>query len=135
MNYKIIEIEGIGEAYAEKLQAAGITTVAEYLEATAHPKGRKDLAEKTGISDKLILKWANHADLFRIPGIAGQFAELLEAAGVDTVKELRHRNASSLAAKVAEINEEKRLCGRVPTEKEIAKMIDAAKELDPVMTY
>lgn len=135
MTYKIIEIEGIGDAYAEKLQKAGIETVAQYLEATANPKGRKDMAEKTGISDKLILKWANHADLFRIPGIAGQFAELLEASGVDTVKELRHRNAASLTAKLEEVNEQKHLCGRVPSEKEVAKMIEAAKELNPVMTY
>lgn len=135
MTYKIIEIEGIGDAYAEKLQKAGIETVAQYLEATAAPKGRKEMAEKTGISDKLILKWANHADLFRIPGIAGQFAELLEAAGVDTVKELRHRNAASLTAKLEEVNAQKKLCGRVPSEKEVAKMIEAAKELEPVMTY
>lgn len=135
MYYKIIEIEGIGESYAEKLNTAGIETVAQYLDATASPKGRKELAEKTGISDKLILKWANHADLFRIPGIAGQFAELLEASGVDTVKELRHRNPESLAAKLAEVNEQKHLCGRVPAEKEVAKMIEAAKELPPVMTY
>lgn len=77
----------------------------------------------------------NHADLFRIPGIAGQFAELLEASGVDTVKELRHRNPASLTAKLEEVNEQKHLCGRVPSEKEVAKMIEAAKELDPVMTY
>lgn len=135
MNYKIIDIEGIGESYAEKLKSAGIETVAQYLDATASPKGRKNLAVKTGISDKLILKWANHADLFRIPGIAGQFAELLEASGVDTVKELRHRNASALAAKLEEVNGEKHLCGRVPSEKEVAKMIEAAKNLPPVMTY
>lgn len=135
MNYKIIDIEGIGESYAEKLKSAGIETVAQYLDATASPKGRKDLAVKTGISDKLILKWANHADLFRIPGIAGQFAELLEASGVDTVKELRHRNAAALAAKLEEVNGEKHLCGRVPPEKEVAKMIEAAKNLPPVMTY
>ena len=86
-------------------------------------------------SEKLILKWTNHADLFRINGIGPQFAELLEAAGVDTVKELRHRVAANLAAKVAEVNEEKHLCGRVPAEVEIQKMIDQAKELEPRMTY
>jgi len=135
MNYKIIDIEGIGDAYAPKLQAEGINTVEQLLDRCAAPAGRKELAEKTGISEKLILKWTNHADLFRINGIGPQFAELLEAAGVDTVKELRHRVAANLAAKVAEVNEEKHLCGRVPVESEIQKMIDQAKELEPRMTY
>ena len=135
MNYKIIEIEGIGDAYAPKLQAEGIDTVEQLLDRCAGPKGRKELAEKTGISEKLILKWTNHADLFRVNGIGPQFAELLEAAGVDTVKELRNRVAANLAAKVAEVNEVKHLCGRVPVESEIQRMIDQAKELEPRMTY
>ena len=135
MNYKIIDIEGIGDVYAPKLIAAGIETVEQLLDACEGPTGRKFIAEKTGISEKLILKWTNHADLFRINGIGPQFAELLEAAGVDTVKELRHRVAANLAAKVAEINEQKHLCGRVPAEAEIQKMIDQAKELPPRMTY
>ena len=135
MDYKIIDIEGVGDVYAEKLIAAGINKVSELLEKCAAPEGRKALAEATGISPKLILKWTNHADLFRINGIGPQFAELLEAAGVDTVKELRHRVAANLAAKVAEVNHEKHLCGRVPAEAEIQKMIDQAKELPPRMTY
>ena len=135
MAYKIIDIEGVGDVYAEKLIAAGIEKVEQLLDKCAAPAGRKALAEATGISEKLILKWTNHADLFRINGIGPQFAELLEAAGVDTVKELRHRVAANLAAKVAEVNEEKHLCGRVPAEAEIQKMIDQAKELPPRMTY
>ena len=135
MNYKIVDIEGIGEAYAPKLISEGVESVEQMLDRCAAPAGRKELAEKTGISEKLILKWTNHADLFRINGIGPQFAELLEAAGVDTVKELRHRVAANLAAKVAEVNEEKHLCGRVPAEVEIQKMIDQAKELEPRMTY
>ena len=135
MAYRINEIEGIGESYALKLEEAGIKTTADLLERCATPKGREEVAETTGISKKLILKWANHADLFRIKGVAGQFAELLEAAGVDTVKELRHRNAENLEAKMTEINEAKNLCNRVPTATELQKMIDQAKELDPVMTY
>ena len=86
MKYNIIDIEGVGDAYAEKLKAAGIKTVDGLLEAGATAKGRKNLAETTGISEKLILRWVNHADLFRINGVGPQFAELLEAAGVDTVK-------------------------------------------------
>ena len=113
MGYKIEQIEGIGAVYAEKLQAAGV--------------------KKTGISEKLILKWTNHADLFRINGIAGQFAELLEAAGVDTVKEFRHRVPANLHAKVTEVNAEKNLCNRVPSLSELEKMIAQAKELEPIM--
>ncbi len=135
MNYKIIDIEGIGKAYAPKLIAEGIETVEQLLDACDTPAGRKALAQKTGISEKLILTWTNHADLFRINGIGPQFAELLEAAGVDTVKELRHRVAANLAAKLVEVNDEKHLCGRVPAEAEIQRMIDQAKELPPRMTY
>lgn len=135
MAYKIVEIEGIGNVYAEKLEAAGIKTTEDLLENAATPKQRKELAEKTEISEKLILKWANHADLFRIKGVAGQFAELLEAAGVDTVKELRHRVAANLQPKMEEINEAKNLCNRVPSVSEVEKMIAQAKELEPKLTY
>lgn len=135
MKYKIEVIEGIGDVYAEKFRAAGVPTVEALLEKAATKKGRMALAEATGISEKLVLKFANHADLMRIKGIGGQFAELLEAAGVDTVKELRHRKAANLAAAIAEVNEERHLVGRVPSEKEVAKMIDQANNLEPVMTY
>ncbi|MBP3711524.1 MAG: DUF4332 domain-containing protein [Bacteroidaceae bacterium] len=135
MTYKIIDIEGVGEAYAPKLIKAGIATVAQLLEKGATPKGRAALAEETGISEKLILKWTNHADLFRIKGVGPQFAELLEAAGVDTVKEFRHRVADNLAQKMLETNEAKKLVRRVPSAKELVKMIEQAKALKPVMTY
>lgn len=135
MSYKIEEVEGIGAAYAQKLEAAGIKTTEALLEKAASKKGRVALAEETGISEKLILKWANHADLFRIKGVAGQFAELLEAAGVDTVKELRHRVATNLHAKLVEINDAKNLCNRVPAVSEVERMIEQAKTLDPIMTY
>lgn len=135
MGYKIDQIEGIGEVYAKKLQEAGINTTDELLEKCAGKSGRSMLAEDTGISEKLILKWTNHADLFRINGIAGQFAELLEAAGVDTVKELKHRIPANLHAKVTEVNNEKNLCNRVPSEAELTKMIEQAKELEAIITY
>jgi predicted flap endonuclease-1-like 5' DNA nuclease len=135
MDYKIIDIEGIGDVYAQKLIAAGINKVSELLEKCAAPKGRKALAEETGISEKLILKWTNHADLFRINGVGPQFAELLEAAGVDTVKEFRHRVAENLQPKLEETNAAKNICNRVPAVSEIQKMIDQAKELEPKMTY
>ena len=135
MDYKIIDIEGVGEVYAEKLVAVGINKVSELLDKCAAPKGRKELAEATGISEELILKWTNHADLFRINGVGPQFAELLEAAGVDTVKEFRHRVAENLQPKLVEVNEQKNICNRVPAVSEVQKMIDQAKELEPRMTY
>ncbi|MBO5796241.1 MAG: DUF4332 domain-containing protein [Bacteroides sp.] len=135
MGYKIEQIEGIGAAYAEKLNAAGIKTTEDLLEKCASRKGRLAIAEETGISAKLILKWTNHADLFRINGIAGQFAELLEAAGVDTVKEFRHRVPANLQPKLEAVNAEKNLCNRVPSVTELEKMIAQAKELEPLITY
>lgn len=135
MAYKVVEIEGVGEVYAEKLVAAGINSVDDLLAKCATPAGRKALAEETGISGKLILKWANHADLIRIHGVGPQFAELLEAAGVDTVKELRHRKAENLVAKLEEVNAEKNLVNRVPSLAEVTKMIAEAGELEVVMTY
>ena len=135
MAYKIIDIQGVGEVYAEKLIAAGIETIDDLLEKGKTPKGRKELEEATGITGKLILTWVNHADLCRIKGIGPQFSELLEAAGVDTVKELSHRNAANLAATMLEVNEKEHRTKRVPTEVEIQRMIDQAKELPGVVTY
>ena len=135
MIYKIVDIEGIGPVYAEKLIAAGIKTDKDLLEKCAKPAGRKALAEETGISPKLILTWTNHCDLMRIYGVGPQFSELLEAAGVDTVKEFRNRKAENLQPKLEEVNNEKNLCNRVPSLKEVIKMIDQAKKLEPVMEY
>ena len=135
MTYKIIDIQGIGPVYAEKLIGIGIETVDQLLEKGADAKGRQAIEDATGIRHDLVLTWVNHADLFRVKGIGPQFAELLEAAGVDTVKALRNRNAANLAAKMAEVNEEKHLTRRTPVEKEIQKFIDIASELEPKVTY
>jgi predicted flap endonuclease-1-like 5' DNA nuclease len=135
MSYKIQEIEGIGPAYADKLAAADIDTTDELLKLCCDAKGRKTTSEKTGVSESQLLKWANMADLMRISGIVSEFSELLEAAGVDTVKELRNRNAGNLAAKMAEVNEEKKLTRTVPSEKTVAGWVDQAKSLDPLITH
>lgn len=135
MDYKVIDIEGVGDSHASKLNSAGIITVSDLLAKGATAKGREALSEETGISGKLILKWVNHADLFRIKGVGPQFAELLEASGVDTVKEFRHRNADNLAAKMEEVNNAKHLTRRVPSAGELQKMIDEAATLEPVVTY
>lgn len=135
MNYKIDAIEGIGPSYAQKLAATGIRKTTDLLEACATPSGRKKMCEKTGISESLILKWTNHADLMRISGIGKQYAELLEAAGVDTVKELKNRNVANLTAKLKEANEAKKLAGNSPAESIVKKWVEQAKALDPKITY
>ena len=135
MSYSIDEIEGIGATYAGKLKEVGISTTEAYLERAKDPKGRKALAEETGIDDKRILKWANMADLMRISGVGEEYSELLEAAGVDTVKELKHRNAANLAAKMKEVNDEKKLVRQVPGESSVEKWVEQAKTLAPMMTY
>lgn len=131
----IIEIEGIGEVYAEKLKGAGVSTVEGLLEAGATRKGREALAESSGITGTLILKWVNHADLFRIKGVQKQYAELLEAAGVDSVPELSHRDPANLAKKLAEVNEAKHLVRQVPSETSVAQWVAEAKTLPRVVTH
>ncbi|MGH0032175.1 MAG: DUF4332 domain-containing protein [Myxococcota bacterium] len=132
---KIEEVEGIGPAYGQKLREAGIDDTDKLLELCCTKQGRKQTAEKTGISESLVLKWANHADLFRIKGVGPEYAELLEAAGVDTVKELRNRNAANLAAKCAEVNAEKKLTRTVPSENVVSGWVDQAKELPPTIEH
>jgi predicted flap endonuclease-1-like 5' DNA nuclease len=135
MAYPIDKIEGIGPASSEKLSAAGIKTTADLLEECGSAKGRKHMAERTGLSEKQLLKWANMADLMRITGIGEEYAELLEAAGVDTVRELQHRNAESLLAKMTEVNEAKKLTRRVPTVGQVGAWIDQAKTLAPAISH
>jgi len=131
----IEDIEGIGPAYAEKLREAGVKTEEALLEQGASKKGREGLAEATGISEKLILGWVNRADLSRIKGIGSEYADLLEAAGVDTVPELATRNAANLTAKMAEVNEAKNLVRALPTEAKVADWVEQAKGLDRVVTH
>ena len=135
MNYKIDEIEGIGPAYREKLAAAGITTTEALLSACCAKAGRVGTAESTGISEKLLLTWSNMADLMRINGVGKQFAELLHAAGVDTVKELKTRRADNLSAKMAEVNAEKHLAKTSPAESLVQEWIDEAGKLEALITH
>lgn len=135
MSYKIIEIEGIGAKYAERLQAAGIYSTNDLLNACGSRKGRDETAEKTGMSASQLLKWANMADLMRVSGIGEEYSELLEAAGVDTVKELATRNAENLAVKMKEVNEAKGLTRALPGAGQVQKWVDQAKTLDPAIHY
>jgi predicted flap endonuclease-1-like 5' DNA nuclease len=132
---KLSTVEGIGETYSAKLKEAGIETTDALLEMGKTSKGRKALAEKTGISGKLILTWVNMVDLFRINGVGEEYADLLERAGVDTVPELAQRNAANLHAKMDEINEVKKLVRQVPSAAAVDQWIDEAKTLPRIVEY
>jgi len=129
------EIEGIGATYVEKLDAAGLKTTDALLAAGGTAKGRADLVAATGISEKLILRWVNMADLFRVKGVGEQYSDLLEAVGVDTVMELAQRKAENLQAKMVEVNEEKKLVRRVPTLSEVTDWVEFAKTLPRAVTH
>jgi len=132
---KLSGIEGIGEAYAAKLEDAGITSIENLLEVCCVKKGRTDIASKTGISERLVLNWVNRADLSRIKGVSTQYADLLECAGVDTVPELAQRNAENLHAKMTEVNDEKNLVRQVPSASQVEGWVAQAKELPRVITH
>ena len=132
---KVIDVEGIGPTYAKKLVEAGIITTDDLLEAGSTPKGRENLAAKTGISGKLILEWVNLSDLFRIKGVGSEYSDLLEEAGVDTVAELARRNVDNLHIKICEVNAEKKLVRRPPTLNEVKQWIEQAKKLPRKVEY
>lgn len=135
MNYSITTIEGIGPAAAKKLAKGGIKTTQALLNHCKNKKGRKAAAGTTGVSEKQLLKWTNMADLMRVRGIGEEYSELLEAAGVDTVKELRNRRADNLTEKMVAVNAKKKLVRRTPSEKVVAGWVAHAKKLKPMMTY
>lgn len=132
---KIIDIEGIGPVYAEKLQAIGIKTVEALLKAGATPKGREDIAEQTGITKTLVLEWVNHADLYRIKGVGEEYSDLLEEVGVDTVVELATRNPENLYAKIIEVNEAKKLVRRPLSQSMVSDWVLQAKGMDRAVFY
>ncbi len=131
----IVSIEGIGLAYAERLNEAGIRSTTALLKRGGNPKGRKELASALNIEESKILKWVNHADLFRIRGIGSEYADLLEAAGVDTVPELRQRNAIALYEPLVKTNEERRLVRKLPSADHVAEWVEHAKSLPRVIEY
>ncbi len=131
----LTEIEGVSTVYAQKLTDAGYATPEAFLTRCATRKGRKEVAAETGITDTLILKWANRVDLARVKGIGEQYSDLLEASGVDTVPELAQRNAANLYQKMLEINGDKRLVRKLPTESQVGDWIKEAGALPRVMEY
>ncbi|HEB64897.1 MAG TPA: DUF4332 domain-containing protein [Chloroflexi bacterium] len=132
---KIQEIEGIGPVYAEKLAQAGITTTEGLLKAAGHKGGRKALAAETGIDESMLLEWVNRADLMRVKGIGSEYSDLLEAAGVDTVKELAQRNPENLHAALTATNAEKNLVRRLPPLSAVKGWVEAAKTMEAGVTH
>ncbi len=131
----ILEIEGVGPVAAGKLTSAGVKTTESLLDKGGSAKGRKDLAAATGIDEKKILEWVNRADLMRVKGVGSEFSDLLEAAGVDTVKELAQRRADNLQEKMVEVNKQKKLVRRVPAASEVEAWVAHAKSLPGAVTY
>jgi len=135
MSYSIADLQSIDPGVAGALKAAGIRTTARLLEAAKDPKGRKRLAGKTGLDEKRILRWANLADRMRVKGIGEDYAHLLEAAGVDTIRELKYRNPANLAKAMADANTKRKLVRLLPSEKAVTRWIEHAKKLQLKITY
>ncbi len=135
INYPIADLTNGDLDGVQGLRDAGIRTTARFLDAAASPRGRKALAEKTGIAEKQILCWANKADRMRIKGIGEEFAELLQAAGVDTVRELRHRSPANLAKAMRAANDKRKLVRALPSDQAIGRWIDHAKKLPLKISY
>ena len=131
----IIDIEGIGPVNAQKLKDAGVRSVAGLLKQGGTAKGRQELADATGIEPSKLLEWVNQADLFRVRGIGSEYADLLEAAGVDTVPELRHRNANALYEKLVKTNAEKHIVRKLPTAGQVEMWVQQAKSLSRAIEY
>lgn len=131
---KIVEIEGIGKSYADKLNAAGIVTADDLVKQGAAPEARQALADKIGISVKLVAKWVSQADLFRVKGIGEEYAELVLAAGVESVQALAKQDAAALHAKVVEINKEKDLVRQAPGASQVAGWVEFAKTLPALIS-
>lgn len=128
-------IQGMGHRFATKLRKAGVRTTEALLKRGERRSGRKQLAEATGLTEKQILEWVNRADLMRVKGIGAEYSDLLEAAGVDTVKELRRRNPSTLAQRMAQLNDQEKLVRRLPTRKMVASWVGHAAALALVVKY
>ena len=135
MGYPIEDIEGIGPKYSKMLKKVGVTRTNHLLDRGAKRKGRKDLAKEAGLDEKQILKWTNMADLMRVRGVGEEYSELLEAAGVDTVKELKKRKPENLREAMAKVNTRRKLVRQMPGVAQVEKWVAHAKELPAVMQY
>ena len=135
MSYPITDIDGIEGEKAAILKSVRIRTTERLLEAARTVKGRKALAAKTGLAEKQLLCWANGADRMRIPGISKEYAELLQAAGVDTVKELRYRSPANLVRAMADANKKRKVVRLLPSEKVVCRWIESAQKLELKIKY
>lgn len=135
MAIPIKQLKGMDDQLAKKLKAKEIRDSEQFLEAAASSKQRKGLAKELGVKERTVLELANRADLSRLKGVAGIYSDLLEQAGVDTIKELATRNPENLFNKIVEVNNEKRLAGRLPTILDVAEWVEAAQEMPKVLTY
>jgi len=135
MTYPVTHIDGVGAEEAGLLKRVGIRTTAGLLEVAKSPKGRKELAARIGIDEKILLTWANCADRMRIKGVGDDYSVLIRAAGVDTVRELQHRNAKRLTEAMRNANAKRKLVDFLPSEKAVARWIEDAKRLPLKITY
>src|SRR5215475_3801927 len=135
MAYSVVGINGIGPVMADKLKKVGTRTTAKLIETAKSAKGRKELAAKSGVDEKTILRWANLADRMRIKGIGEDYAKLLQVVGVDTIKELKHRNVAKLAAAMREANKKNKLVRLLPSERRVQRWVDQARKLELKITY
>ncbi len=135
MSYPLTDIEGIDRDTAAILKSKGIRSTERLIEAARTVRGRKSLAERTGLSEKQLLSWANMADCMRVRGISKEYVDLLHAAGVDTVRELKYRNPSNLVTAMADANKKRKLVRLLPSEKVVVRWIDHAKKLPLKITY
>jgi len=128
---RIDQVAGVGQKDATKLRKLGVRTSKGLIDAAAGRKGRTDLASATGIDHRDLQQWINHSDLLRVKGVGAEYAELLVAAGVDTLRDLRRRNPTALLAKIIGLNGDSKVVQRLPTESMVEGWIEAAKDLDP----
>ena len=135
MNYKVEKIEGVGPKYAAMLLKAGVTNTKQLLDKAGTRKARKELATTCGVEETLILKWANMCDLMRIKGVGEEFSELLEVAGVDTVKELAKRRPDNLRQAMIDANTKRKLVRQLPSVAQLENWVKQAKEMPPMMSY
>ncbi len=133
--YPLEFIEGVGPAFAEKLRTIGIHNCLDLIKWGHTATGRAEIAQKSGVAGKLILEWVNHIDLYRIKGVGSEYADLLEASGVDTVVELAQRNPANLYSRMNDLNAEKQLVRKTPTYPQVQDWVAQAKSLPRIITY
>ena len=135
MPLSINKLKGISPELEAKLKERGIKTADDLFNAGLTPLGREELAAFAGASSADILELVNRADLARIKGIAGVYADLLEEAGVDTIKELKGRVPENLHAKLLEINAHKNLTPKPPALKTVKTWVTLARRRRKFLQY